>query len=209
VVPHGGFGSEGVFVFDHFQDCPMFPGGGFEPAGMFNCAQDQPLVSELVHEPLVVLYELGVVRAPDDGPVKLVDEPGVGIGVVGEGGHFRFFKVPPQDGQFRDLPAAGQQGCRESFHGFLELEKLDDLPACGLPHEGAHLRADLYETFVLKLLQGFPDGRTAYIELLCQESFGQDSPGRKVASQDKPADPMKEAVLPGRLPNCFEIILHT
>src|SRR6478735_10837449 len=69
VVPHGGFGSKGVFVFDHFQDRTVFTGGGFKPAGMFNRAQDQPLVGELVHEPLVVLHEFAVIRAADDGPV--------------------------------------------------------------------------------------------------------------------------------------------
>src|SRR5690349_10013617 len=55
VVPHGGFGAERVFMLDHFEDCTVFPGGGFYPARMFHRAKHQPLVGELVHQALIVL----------------------------------------------------------------------------------------------------------------------------------------------------------
>ncbi len=190
MVPHSGFGPEGVFMLDHLQDGAVLAGGGFEPAGVFNRAQDKPLIRQLVHKPLVVLNELPVVGAANDRPMELVHQPGIGVSVMGEGGHLGLLKVPPQDREFLDFTAPGKQGGRESFQRLLELEELDDLPAGWLPHEGAHLRPDLNQPFVLKLLEGFPDWGPAYLKLLGQESLRNNCARRKVASQDKPADPI-------------------
>lgn len=196
-------------MLDHVQDGAVFTCGGFEPARVFNRAQNKPLVRELVHEPLVVLQELAVIRAPNDRPVKLVHQPGIGIGVVREGSQLGLLKVPPQYGELLNITAAGEQGCREPLQRLLELEKLNDLPAGGLPDEGAHLRTDLNQAFVLKLFECLPDRRPAHLELLGKEGLRNNCTRRKLSSQDEPADPVKKTVPVRPFAHYFEILLHT